>query len=92
MHQLKSLLLYILMSIVLFSCQSSKQDVMLEEVARSEKLWTGVAISKEDDAAIGFVPANGSEQDQVIAALKPLLGKLNIKVKNDRALKNTLRK
>ena len=46
MHHLKNLCLFIFSGIIFFSCQSPKKNVNIEEVARSEKLWTGVAVSK----------------------------------------------
>ncbi|UCF63658.1 MAG: hypothetical protein JSW33_14020 [bacterium] len=42
----KKTCLFLFTGIIFFSCQSREQAVTLVEVARSEKLWTGVAVSE----------------------------------------------
>jgi sugar lactone lactonase YvrE len=38
----------------LLSCQSPRQEVSLSEVARSENLWTGVAVSESDRIFVNY--------------------------------------
>ena len=46
--------LVILTSILFSTCQSPKQGVSLNEVARSENLWTGVAVSREGRIFVNY--------------------------------------
>ena len=54
MHKLYCHFLLLLASILFFSCQSLKQEVSLSEVARSENLWTGIAVSEEDRIFVNY--------------------------------------
>ena len=54
MHKLYCYFLLLLASILFFSCQSHKQEVSPSEVARSENLWTGVAVSEEGRIFVNY--------------------------------------
>ncbi len=54
MHKLYCYFLLLLASILFFSCQSHKQEVGLSEVARSENLGTGIAVSEEDRIFVNY--------------------------------------
>ena len=54
MHKLYCHFLLLFTSILFFSCQSLKQQVSLSEVARSENLWTGVAVSEKGHIFVNY--------------------------------------
>ena len=54
MHLLYCYFTFMLTAVFFFSCQSPKQEVSLSEVARSENLWTGIAVSEEDRIFVNY--------------------------------------
>ena len=52
--QFSSLLFILGLAAFIFSCQSDKKIISLEEVAQSEKLWTGVAVSESDRIFVNY--------------------------------------